>query len=227
MRDPRGPWLLWHPDDLVEVAQEYGFLPFFNTPFAGWSVAEHTPPELWFVKDVEGPWEWKDGVVADGRCAYAKLLGDHLTFVARAWLPRLLVVARSRHVLGYEEERVLAAVTGSESLLSTEIAEQLGYRSTRVPMRQGGHSLDWLIGRLQMSGRLVVSGVEYRHTRAGRRYGWGVCRYATPEALYADWLEMPDLTPQQAADDIVRQLQKVLPQASLDKIRRFVRGPKG
>lgn len=26
---------------------------------------EHTPPELWFVDGVEGPWEWKGPVIRE------------------------------------------------------------------------------------------------------------------------------------------------------------------
>ena len=43
--------------DLSRLVQEYGFLPLLKNQIPGFSAEEHTPPELWFVDGVEGPWE--------------------------------------------------------------------------------------------------------------------------------------------------------------------------
>ena len=58
-------------EDLAALVEEIGFLPFFKNGIEGFSVQEHTPPELWF-SDLEGPWEWKGPVIQTARCAYGK-----------------------------------------------------------------------------------------------------------------------------------------------------------
>ncbi|MCC8097042.1 MAG: hypothetical protein LIO44_00420 [Eubacterium sp.] len=50
-------------NDLADLVEEYGFLPLFKNQIEGFSVEEHTPPELWFAENADGPWEWKGPVI--------------------------------------------------------------------------------------------------------------------------------------------------------------------
>ena len=43
------------PESMYELIREYGVLPFFENPIAGFSVADHTAPEHWFTEDNLGP----------------------------------------------------------------------------------------------------------------------------------------------------------------------------
>lgn len=61
---------IYSASDLSRLVQEYGFLPLFKNQIPGFSVEEHTPPELWFADGVEGPWEWKGPVIRETGCAY-------------------------------------------------------------------------------------------------------------------------------------------------------------
>lgn len=60
--------------ELADLVREIGFLPLFRCEIDGFSLQECTPAGYWFVKDVEGPWEWREEVAAEGEIAYAKLL---------------------------------------------------------------------------------------------------------------------------------------------------------
>ena len=42
--------------DLAAMVETYGFLPLLKNSIPGFSVEEHTPPELWFADGVDGPW---------------------------------------------------------------------------------------------------------------------------------------------------------------------------
>ena len=43
-------------EDMISLAEEWGFLPLFAGRIGGFSVEEHTPAELWFTEQ-DGPWE--------------------------------------------------------------------------------------------------------------------------------------------------------------------------
>ena len=50
-------------EELAELVNEIGFLPFFRNHIPGFSIEEHTPPERWFSDTLEGPWEWKGPII--------------------------------------------------------------------------------------------------------------------------------------------------------------------
>lgn len=60
-------------EELAVFVEYCGFLPLFRNEIPGFSVEEHTPPNLWFADDVDGPWEWKGPVIRNTGCAYGKL----------------------------------------------------------------------------------------------------------------------------------------------------------
>ena len=37
-----------------------------------------------------------------------------------------------------------------------------------------------------MGGWIIISDVEYKLTKQGERYGWGVARYSTPEIVFGE-----------------------------------------
>ena len=43
-------------EDIVDLIDELGFLPFFRNPIEGWSLEEKTPAEFWFNDDNDGVW---------------------------------------------------------------------------------------------------------------------------------------------------------------------------
>ena len=59
------------PEKILETVQRLGFLPFFKNGIPGFSIAEHTPPRLWFSDTEEGPWEWKGPLARTGDCVYS------------------------------------------------------------------------------------------------------------------------------------------------------------
>lgn len=222
-------------EDVVEVVGRVGFLPLFAGTLPGLSVEEHTPHDMWFVKDVDGPWEWKGPIVRSGVVAYAKYFRGKAVFVAREWLPRLVNFRRPSRPMSYDEERVLASIVANESMLSKEIREECGFgahgqtAAERMMLAriEGGAapaaSLEAVLTKLQMGGRIVVSDFEYSVDRRGRSYGWGMARYSTPEILYADWFEMPDETPEWSRAMVERQLRSVCPDATWKYLDRLLK----
>lgn len=204
-------------DDIEKKVKEIGFLPLFACSVKGLSVEEHTPAELWFNDNVDGPWEWKGPIARGGETAYAKYFRNKAVFVSLEWLPRLINMRRGlSKPMGYDEERVLRAIESNENMLSTEIREECGFGRHGATMAEralmanteGGTkaSLDTILTRLQMKGRIVVCDFEYNIDKHGHPYGWGKARYTTPEILYADRFVMPHESAEESREAVVDKI---------------------
>ncbi len=204
------------PAALEAAVLELGFLPFFKNSIPGFSVAERTPPALWFSKDAEGPWEWKGPVIRRGKCAYGKFFRGKAVYVALDWLPDFVNYRRDGYdfdarcdeeMVSWHEKRVYETLSGAGSLPSRELKEACGYGS------DGMRGFDQLVTRLQMLTYFCIQDFEYDLDRHGRPYGWGVARYTTPEALYGRKLVRSAYrrTPEESLARITAQLSSVLP----------------
>jgi hypothetical protein len=81
-----------------------------------------------------------------------------------------------------------------------------------------------IITRLQMSLRFVVADFEYNYDREGKRYGWGVARYTTPELMYGEEMFITDRSPEESLQRILNHLKKKLPYAAEWQIEKIIIG---
>lgn len=185
--------------DMERQVCRLGFLPFFRCGISGFSIEERTAPEYWFSDEEEGPWEWKGPVIREGHCAYGKIFCRKAGYVSREWLPHLLNYRRSRHYAKDEDTAALddvvwQAISAEGGVTVKELRRLLGFARGRGKRRagelvdavqiEGRISLEPILTRLMMGLRIVIADFEYNVDRYGRRYGWGVARYALPETLY-------------------------------------------
>ena len=181
------------PEAIREAVRRLGFLPFFKNEIPGFSIAEHTPPALWFSDAQDGPWEWKGPVARTGECVYGKFFNGRAGFISRELFPVFANYRRN----GYDfdalyddgfaphgDRQIFDTLNARGSLLSRELKTLSGYG------RGGEKGFDGRITRLQMQTYVVIADFEYMRDKLGRQYGWGVARYAVPEALFgADFME--------------------------------------
>ncbi len=233
--------------DIVRLIARWGIVPYFAGEIEGFSIEEHASPECWFPEGtVEGIWEWKGPIIMEADCAYGKFYRQKACFVSMDLFPDLVNYRRSLCEPTKDERQMLEVLTAHESLLSKELKRLCGYteqrqrrsplevmaeqadpglarrlRSATSPRRQ---SFDAAIGRLQMGGRVVIADFEYNYDRQGRRYGWGVARYCTPEAFFGPERLAVDRTPEASAERLLTHLRKLLPHASEKQLLRIVEG---
>ena len=213
---------------------EWGFLPFFKNPIEGFSIAEHTPEDLWFG-DTDGPWEWKGPVIGEWQCAYGKFFAGKAGFVSLEWLPDFINWRRSRHrldAMGEDARHVLEVLRQNESLLSRELKRAAGYSLSRrrytgdalhsVRVERTGAECDALLKDLEMATYVCIADFEYNYTRSGERYGWGVARYCTPEAMYGDGIVRCERSPDESRQRIICHLQSLFPQASEKQVEKLI-----
>ena len=237
--------MIHNADDLERMVLKYGFLPFFKNPIEGFSIEELTSPELWFEDGVDGPWEWKGPVIRNWNCTYGKFFGGKAGYVSLEWLPDFANYRRSCYRFedappdseGRNRERlVYDTVVAHESLLSKEIKDLCGFRKPKRrhltqmeklmtvedKKMKDGEGFETALTRLQMATWIVTADFEYRYDRQGRRYGWGVARYTTPEALFGDGIASPDRTAEESKARIYRHLRQILPSATESQLMRFI-----
>ncbi len=215
-------------EDIAALVNELGFLPFFRCRIPGFSVEERTPPRLWFSDKEEGPWEWKGPVIRLSGGVYGKFFMNKAGFVSREWFYDFANYRRdgydfdARYEDGLAEHRDLAVVNALERLgpcLSKTLKRQAGFGG-----QDGLKGFETVITRLQMQCYVVTADFEYMTDRLGRRYGWGVCRYASPEQLFG-----PDFggaayrrEPRESKERILEHLRGALPGAPEGELLKII-----
>lgn len=212
---------------MENLALEWGFLPFFRNRVEGFSIEEHTPEERWFSPEHPGPWEWKGPVIAEWRCAYGKFFAGKAGFVSLEWLPDFINWRRSQTPLEKmppAARHIHQVLVEHESLLSQELKKASGFTLSRRRSPEGndGSTCDTLIARLEMATYVCIADFEYKISRSGQSYGWGVARYCTPEAMYGSGIAICDRTPEESRARILAHLQSLFPHAAPAHLERMI-----
>jgi hypothetical protein len=232
-----------NPEELAALVNEIGFLPFFFGGVRGFSVEEFTPRSLWFSGENDGPWEWKGPAIIDGSLAYGKFFAGKAGYISLDWFPHFVNYRRHRYSLSEQEKMILSTLKENKSLLSKELKRLCGYIDTpnkRVKdplekelIRQNlikkevhkshKQAFDTAITHLQMSGNVVTADFEYNYDKEGKRYGWGVARYCTPEDFFgAEAFNRVNIEPSESLQLIVNHLLKILPYSSECQILQII-----
>lgn len=215
------------PDDVAELTEALGFLPFFANGIPGFSVEEHTPRELWFT-EADGPWEWKGPIARTKRCLYGKFFGGKAGFISLEWFPDFANYRRdgfdfdSRYESGLASRRdmnVYGTVSRYGTVLSKKLKSLCGYS------KGGERGFDGVITRLQMQTYICVADFEYMRDKYGKQYGWGVARYSTPEELlgYEAVTSAYSREPAESLERILDHLKKVLPEADGARLLKMIK----
>lgn len=215
------------PDDVAELTEALGFLPFFANGIPGFSVEEHTPRELWFT-EADGPWEWKGPIARTKRCLYGKFFGGKAGFVSLEWFPDFANYRRdgfdfdSRYESGLASRKdmnVYDTVSRYGTVLSKKLKSLCGYS------KGGEKGFDGVITRLQMQTYICVADFEYMRDKYGKQYGWGVARYSTPEELlgYEAVTSAYSREPAESLKRILDHLKKVLPEADGARLLKMIK----
>lgn len=215
------------PDDVAELTEALGFLPFFANGIPGFSVEEHTPRELWFT-EADGPWEWKGPIARTKRCLYGKFFGGKAGFISLEWFPDFANYRRdgfdfdSRYESGLASRKdmnVYDTVSRYGTVLSKKLKSLCGYS------KGGEKGFDGVITRLQMQTYICVADFEYMRDKYGKQYGWGVARYSTPEELlgYEAVTSAYSREPAESLERILDHLKKVLPEADSARLLKMIK----
>lgn len=201
-------------EGMLSLIKEFQLIPFFVNPIPGYSVEEHTPPDLWFTEDNLGPWDWKIECVRSGDIAYGKFLfGGKAAFATvdvyreimnwRRSLPKYKPTQDQQKVLDYLEEQ--------GSITVPEVRKLMGVTKSAA---------DALLARIQMQSRIITGDITRVYRGMDLKYsGWQRSSFCTPEALFEE-LDFPfpgfqprtlrsSLTPDESLEFLKETVRKV------------------
>ena len=236
----RPSFIIDSKEKLEEAALKFGVLPFFENPVKGLSVDELCAPGLLFGGNFdEGCWEWKGPVIRRRTTGYGKFFRRKAGFVSLDLLPDFLNYRRGIYPVKPDstEDMILEIIRENDGMTSTELKSHIfGDRHHKrnwdeipdydKPISISGKrkSLEGPLQRLQMGGWLLISDFEYKRTKNGERYGWGVARYSTPELNFGKELIIPEnKSAEQSFSDLVSAVKSRWPAASSRTISQLLR----
>ena len=218
-------------NELMEVIDELGFVPFFINEIEGFSIEEHIAPGCWYNDGDNGfwpAWEWKGPVINKMKCAYGKFFRNKAMYVSPKWFPDFANYRRDGYDFDARFDDGLASIHDKElfELLDANapiMSKQL--KLTGHYGKNGKKGFDTMITRLQKQCYVVISDFRYSVDKYGNRYGWGVAEYSTPEKFLGKKFcdAVYKRTPEESYARIVRHFKKILPDADQTLIEKMIR----
>lgn len=223
----RGDFRITSHKDMVELVERWGFVPLFRNEIRGFSIEEHTPGELWFSDEKDGPWEWKGPTIRESGCAYGKFFKGKAVFISRDWFLDFANFRRDGYdfdaryndgLAAYRDKTLYDVLEQNGSLLSKQL------KNLWTDDKETRKSFDSIMTRLQMMGYVTTADFEYMQDKNGKPYGWGVARYATPEHLFGEDFtsRVYQREPQESAERIAEHLCTLFPAADTKTIFKLI-----
>ena len=220
-------WVIRSKEDLEEMVQTFGIVPFFSNSIKGFSIRERVDKALWFTEE-PGPWEWKGPVIRELGCAYGKFFEKKAAYVRADVFLDLANYRRD----GYDfDARVDDELTPmGDVYLYGLLAERAPVLSKQLKeagnYKKGGRKgFDTVILRLQEQCYVTVSDFVYETDRFGKQYGWGVAEYSTPEVFFGPAFreKVYAREPAESKARLLELLKRIHPQAGEKALLRFLK----
>ena len=215
--------------ELAALVREIGYLPRFRCEIAGFSLEDCTPAGSWFVKGVEGPWEWREEIAAGGEIAYAKLFNKKAGFISREWYPDFANYRRDGYDFDARYDDGLASMA-SKRIMDVLLEHEAGLLSSDLKALsgfavKGAKGFDTAMTLLQMQTYITASKFEYKQDKHGRPYGWGIGRYAVSEHVFgADYVTSRySDQPVGSRERIMEHTAKLFPEAGAKQLEKVLK----
>lgn len=221
--------------DLVDAIETFGIIPYFATSVPGFSLEEHCSPSVLWSDDDNNTWEWKGPVIRESHCAYGKFFEKKAAYVSSDWFLDLANYRRDGYDFDARYEDGLARFSDKElfemidrkaPVLSKELRTDGGYAySGRWQKVEGKKGFDTSLARLQELCYVTTTDFVYTTDRSGRKRGWGVAQYSTPEKWFgAPFTEkVYQRSPAESHDRLLEHLISLFPSVPEKKLSKFLK----
>lgn len=218
-------------EELINVIDRLGFVPFFKNPIEGFSIEEHISDGCWYDDGDDGfwpAWEWKGPAIRTMQCAYGKFLMGKAMYVSPKWFPDFANYRRDGYDFDARYEDGLASFHDKElyelldvnaPVMSKQLKQAGNYG------KNGRKGFDTMIARLQKQCYVIISDFRYATDKYGNKYGWGIAEYSTPEKFLGKKFtnKVYQCTPEESYERILKHFKKILPDAEQKEIERILR----
>ena len=221
-------------EELVELVNEIGFLPFFRGNIEGFSLEENISYDAWYQGRWSGKihwdaWDWKGQVLQKRELVYGKFFKKKTGFISLELWPDFCNYRRDGYdfdarfddgLASYKDKGVMDYITGAGATLTRNIKDSLGYK------KGGNKGFETVITRLQMETYVVPVNYEYSRRKNGDEYGWGNCRYDIAENYWGDKLcrSAYKRSPEESLDRLINHIRKQLPRLDEEELRGLLEG---
>ena len=218
-------------DELINIINEMGFVPFFANEIEGFSIEEHIADGCWYDDADDGfwpAWEWKGPVIKKTKCAYGKFLRNKAMYISPKWFPDFANFRRDGYDFDarYDDElaskydKELYDLLDANAPVISKNLKQIGDYG-----KDGKKGFDTMITRLQKQCYVITSDFVYSKDKQGNEYGWGIAEYSTPEKFMGKRFtdNVYKRSPEESYERVVKQFTKILPDADRKDIEKILR----
>ena len=221
--------------DLVDAIETFGIIPYFATSVPGFSLEEHCSPSVLWSDDDNNTWEWKGPVIRQSHCAYGKFFEKKAAYVSSDWFLDLANYRRDGYdfdaryddgLARFSDKELFEMIDRKAPVLSKELRTDGGYAySGRWQKVEGKKGFDTSLARLQELCYVTTTDFVYTTDRSGRKRGWGVAQYSTPEK----WFGAPvtekvyQRSPLESHDRLLEHLISLFPSVPEKKLSKFLK----
>ena len=221
--------------DLVDAIETFGIIPYFTTSVPGFSLEEHCSPSVLWSDDDNNTWEWKGPVIRQSHCAYGKFFEKKAAYVSSDWFLDLANYRRDGYdfdaryddgLAKYSDKELFEMIDRKAPVLSKELRTDGGYAySGRWQKVEGKKGFDTSLARLQELCYVTTTDFVYTTDRSGRKRGWGVAQYSTPEKWFgAPFTEkVYQRSPLESHDRLLEHLISLFPSVPEKKLSKFLK----
>ena len=221
-------------EELVELVNEIGFLPFFSGNIEGFSLEENISYDAWYQGRWSGKihwdaWDWKGQVLQNKELVYGKFFKKKTGFISLELWSDFCNYRRDGYdfdarfddgLASYKDKGVVDYITDAGATLTRNIKDSLGYK------KGGNKGFETVITRLQMETYVIPVNYEYSRRKNGDEYGWGNCRYDIAENYWGERLcrSAYKRTPEESLDRLINHIRKQLPRLDEEELRGLLEG---
>ena len=221
--------------DLIDAVLEFGIVPYFANSIHGFSLEEHCAADVLFNDTEENTWEWKGPVIQTSGCAYGKFFNKKAAYVRQDLFLDLANYRRDGYdyearyedgLARFQDKQLYDLIADNSPILSKTLRKSGGYAyNGRWQRTEGKKGFDTSVTRLQEQCYVIISNFVYTVDKNGRRCGWGVAEYSTPEQFFGDSFreQVYARSPQESYDRLSRYLTELFPEVSEKDLKRFLK----
>ena len=223
-------------NDLIDLTNEIGMLPFFENHITGFSVEENLSEDCWWQGSDENgrviwpAWDWKSEVLKNKSLVYGKFTNGKACFVSLKWWPSLCNIRRDGYDFDSRFDELIVPPCDKAAMdylgkNGPSLSKQIKYGLTAFDTK-GKNSFDASVTRLQMM--TYITPVEFVYPisrKTGSEYGWGIAKYDIAEhhwgrkACRGKYKEEPE----ESYEKLMKHLLKMLPECDEKDIKRLLK----